>query len=118
MIAYEASLVYQSFNFDAADRLATTKQLVAYLTTGIPDDGTETFWVACLNANRRPICRAKIASGTIVTCQVSVRDVWLAILLAEAKAFAVLRTQRDGTVRPNLADGRLAFLWEASHKNA
>ncbi|MEO6002296.1 MAG: JAB domain-containing protein [Opitutus sp.] len=108
MITYEASLTYQLINFEAADSLATTKQLLAYLAAGIPDHDPETFWVVCMNPKRRPICRTRIASGILAMSQVSLRDVWRVILLAEAKAFAVLRTQYDVTVRPSLADGRLS----------
>ena len=102
-------LHHQVLCFDAADRLATTKQLLAYLTVGVPDTGGESFWIACLNPNRRPICRTRIKTGPLVAARVSISVVFLALLLAEAKSFACLRLQPDGVIQPGLADGRL--LW-------
>jgi DNA repair protein RadC len=103
----QATLHHQVVRFDASDRLATTRQLLTYLTAAIPDTGEESFWIACLNPNRRPICRTRIKTGVLVAARVSVRDVFLAVLLAEAKAFACLRLQPDGAAQPSLADGRL-----------
>lgn len=105
----EARLNFQLVHFDADDRLATTRQLLNYLTTGVPEIGTESFWIVAMNPNRRPICRMRIKTGVLVATQCLVPDVFLALLLAEAKSFACLRTQPEGPVRPNLADGRL--LW-------
>jgi len=45
----------------------------------------------------------------LVTTRVAVRDIILPTLLAEGKALVCLRTQPEGLVRPNLADGRLLF---------
>lgn len=103
----EATLAFQVIQFDAADRLATTRQLLAYLTDGAPDHGVESFWLACLNANRRPICRLRLKIGSFVVYRVMPRDVFLAAMLAEARAFACLRIQPQGEVTPNLADGRM-----------
>lgn len=103
----EATLAFQLIEFDAADRLATTRQLLAYLTAGVPDHGAESFWLACLNANRRPICRLRLKVGVSVVHRVLPRDVFLAVMLAEARAFACLRIQPQGEVAPNLADGRM-----------
>lgn len=105
----EAMLSYQVLNFDAADRLATTRQVLAYLTDGVPDTGEESFWIACMNPNRRPICRTRLKIGPLVASRVTMRDVFLPLMLAEAKTFACLRVQPGGAVEPNLADGRL--LW-------
>lgn len=104
----QARLIYQLVWFEAGDRLGTTKQLLAYLTASVPDDA-ESFWIACMNPNRRPICRIRLKTGLLVASQIGVREAFLPILLSEARAFACLRTQRDGPVRPNLADGRLAW---------
>jgi DNA repair protein RadC len=105
----EATLAYQVLTFDAADRLATTRQLLAYLTAGVPDTGEESFWIACLNPNRRPICRTRIKIGPMVASRVTMRDVFLPLLLAEAKAFACLRLHPESELEPKLNDGRL--LW-------
>ena len=105
----EASLTFQTIHFDAADRLVNTTQILAYLTDRIPAIPTESFWILCLNPNRRPICRIKIATSNLVTTRVSVRDIILPTLLAEGKGLVCLRTQPEGLVRPNLADGRLMF---------
>ena len=105
----EARLNFQVVHFDAADRLANTRQLLTYLTAGLPDSTPESFWIVAMNPNRRPICRSRIKTGVLVATQCLVPDVFLSLLLAEAKSFACLRTQPDGVVRPNLADGRL--LW-------
>jgi DNA repair protein RadC len=105
----EAMINYQVLWFEAGDRLTTTRQLLTYLTAGIPDTGEETFWIACMNPKHRPICRTRLKTGVLVASRVLVRDVFLALLLAEASAFACLRTQPSGAVQPNLADGRL--LW-------
>lgn len=109
MHIHEARLNFQLIHFDAADRLATTRHLLLYLTAGVPESPVETFWLVAMNANRRPICRTRIKSGPLVATQALVPEVFLAILLAEAKAFACLRTQPQGVPRPSLADGRL--LW-------
>ena len=105
----EARLNFQLVHFDADDRLANTRQLLRYLTAGLPEATPESFWIVALNPNRRPICRMRIRTGVLVACQCLVPDVFLALLLAEAKSFACLRTQTEGMPRPNLADGRL--LW-------
>jgi DNA repair protein RadC len=105
----EARLNFQLVHFDADDRLATTQQLLRYLTAGLPDMAPESFWIVAMNPNRRPICRTRIKTGVLVACQCLIPDVFLALLLAEAKSFACLRTQPEGVARPNLADGRL--LW-------
>ncbi|MDP3072377.1 MAG: JAB domain-containing protein [Opitutaceae bacterium] len=109
MIAYEASLTYQLVNFDAADPLANTKQMLAYLTKGVPETDNETFWVLAMNPKHRPICRQRLACGPLVATHVGVQKIFLSIALAEAKAFVCLRTQPSGAVQPTLADGRLAF---------
>ena len=103
----EARLAYQILNFDAADRLATTKQVLAYLTDGVPDTGEESFWIACMNPNRRPICRTRLKTGPLVVHRVTMRDVFLPLMLAEAKTFACLRLQPSGAVEPNPADEQL-----------
>lgn len=61
------------------------------------------------NPKRRPICRQRLACGPLVAAQVGVQKVFLSIALAEAKAFACLRTQPSGPVQPTLADGRLTW---------
>jgi hypothetical protein len=68
------------------------------------------FWVLAMNPNRWPICRTRIAQGALITTRIQVRDVFLPLLLAEAKSFAILRTQPNGNVRLNLADRRLLYL--------
>ncbi len=105
----EARLNFQLVHFDADERLVNTQQLLRYLTAGLPEEMPESFWIVAMNPNRRPICRMQIKTGVLVACQCLVPDVFLALLLAEAKSFACLRTQIDGPVRPSLADGRL--LW-------
>jgi len=105
----EARLNFQLIHFDAADRLATTRHLLLYLTAGVPECPVESFWIVAMNSNRRPICRARIKACALVASQSLVPEVFLAVLLAEAKSFACLRTQPHGPVRPSLADGRL--LW-------
>lgn len=105
----EARLNFQLVHFDADDRLATTRQILNYLTTGVPETATESFWIVAMNPNRRPICRMLIKTGALVATQCLVPNAFLPLLLAEAKSFACLRTQPEGPVRPNLADGRL--LW-------
>ena len=39
----EASIVHQLLHIEAGDRLETTKQLVTYLSTGIPESDDEGF---------------------------------------------------------------------------
>ncbi len=102
-------LHHQVLHIDAADRLATTRQLVTYLTAGTPETREETFWIACLNPNRRPICRTRIKAGVLVAARVGMREVFLPLLLAEARAFACLRTQPEGTAQPGMADVRLIW---------
>ena len=105
----EARLNFQLVHFDADDRLASTQQLLRYLTAGLPEGAPESFWIVAMNPNRRPISRMRIKTGVLVACQCLVPDVFLALLLAEAKSFACLRTQAEGPALPSLADGRL--LW-------
>jgi len=109
MICYEASLTYQLVHFDASDPLATTKQVLAYMTHGVPETDTETFWILAMNPKRRPICRQRLAGGPVVAVHVGVQKIFLSLGLAEAKAFACLRTQPNGSVQPTLADRRLLF---------
>lgn len=109
MIAYEASLTYQLVQFEAADPLATPRQMLAFLTKDVLETPQESFWLLAMNPKHRPICRQRIASGPCVTVHVNVLKVFLGIALAEAKAFACLRLQPGGSVIPNLADGRLLF---------
>ena len=106
----EASIVHQLLHIEAADRLETTKQLVQYLTAGIPDSDTESFFIACINPKRRPICRTHVRTAMLVASRITTADVFLPLLLSEAKTFACLRTQPVGPVRPSLADGRLFWL--------
>jgi len=112
----EASMVHQLLNIESGDRLETTKQLVNYLTAGIPDSDEESFFIACMNPKRRPICRTHIKTALLVACRISTADVFLPLLLAEAKTFACLRTQPIGAVRPSLADGRLAYVLRETGK--
>lgn len=112
----EARLNFQLVHFDADDRLANTQQLLRYLTAGLPDASVESFWIVAMNPNRRPICRMRIKTGVLVACQCLVPDVFLALLLAEAKSFACLRTQPEGPARPSLADGRLLWILKESAK--
>lgn len=100
-------LSYQVLSFEAEDRLATTRQMLGYLTAGMPDTGDESFWIACMNPNRRPICRTRLKTGPHVAARVSVRDVFLVLMLAEAKSFACLRIQPGDAVHPSPTDGRL-----------
>ncbi|MBW8782583.1 MAG: hypothetical protein JF599_11950 [Verrucomicrobia bacterium] len=109
MQTLEARINYQAVWFEAADRLATTHQLLRYLGNGIADKAEESFWIVCMNPNRRPICRTRLKTGVLVATRVQVREVFLALLLAEAGSFACLRTQPTGPVTPNLADGRLGW---------
>lgn len=109
MISYEASLSYQLVHFDADDPLKTTKQLLAYMCRGVPETDEETFWILAMNPNRRPICRHRLARGPLAAVQVGVQKVFLTVALAEAKAFACLRTESKGVAKPTLADGRLAW---------
>jgi DNA repair protein RadC len=88
---------------------ARVHRILRYLTAGLPDVAPESFWIVAMNPTRRPICRMRIRTGVLVACQCLVPDVFLALLLAEAKSFACLRIQPEGVARPNLADGRL--LW-------
>jgi len=105
----EASIVHQLLHIEAADRLESTKQLLHYLAAGLPESDEESFFIASMNPKRRPICRTHIKTGVLVASRISTADVFLPLLLAEAKTFACLRTQPVGAVRPSLADGRL--LW-------
>lgn len=107
MLINEAMLTHQVLAFDAADRLATTRQLLAYLTDGVPDTGGESFWIACMNPNRRPICRTRLKVGPMVASRVTMRDVFLVLMLAEAKTFACLRVQSHGELEPTPTDVRL-----------
>jgi DNA repair protein RadC len=105
----EARIVHQLLNIEAADRLKTTKHLLHYLTAGIPDCDTETFFIACMNPKRGPIFRTHIRTAPLVACRISTAEIFLPLLLSEAKTFACLRTQQVGPVRPSLADGRLLY---------
>ena len=105
----EASLVHQLHHIEVGDRLETTRQLVQYLTSGIIDTDEERFFIACMNPKRRPICRMHIRTAALVACRISPADIFLPVLVAEAKTFACLRTQPNGPAQPSLADGRL--LW-------
>jgi DNA repair protein RadC len=109
MIINEARLEFQQVWFQAEDPLTTTKRILAYLAAGMPDIDKETFWLLAMNLKRRPICRQRLACGPLVAVQVSVQKVFLSIALAEAKAFACLRTQPNGPAQPTLADSRLAW---------
>ena len=109
MQIHQAMLHHQVIHVEAADRLATTRQLIDYLTAGTPDLKEESLWLACLNPNRRPICRTRIKAGVLVAARVDMRDVFLPLLLAEARAFACLRTQPEGAAQPGMADGRLIW---------
>ena len=106
----EASLVHQLIHFEAGDRLETKKSLVQYLTYGITDSDAESFFIVCMSPQRRPICRTHIKTGMLVASRIGTADIFLPLLLAEAKTFACLRTQPLGSVRPSLADGRLLYL--------
>ncbi len=79
MQTFEASINFQAVWFDAADRLTTTKQLLTYLTNGLPDIAGESFWIVSMNPNRRPICRTRLKTGALVAARVYVRDVMLAL---------------------------------------
>lgn len=109
MIINEARIDFQQVWFQAEDALTTPKRMLAYLTKGVPECDRETFWLLAMNPKRRPICRQRLACGPLVAVQVSVQKVFLTLALAEAKAFACLRTQPTGVPQPTLADGRLAF---------
>ena len=105
----EASLVHQLLHIEADDRLETTKQLVNYLSAGIPESDAESFFIACMNPKRRPICRMHIRTGPLVASRITTAEVFLPLLLSEAKTFACLRTHPVGAVQPTLADGRLLY---------
>lgn len=109
MIINEARIQLQPVWFQADDPLSTTRRMLSYLTAGLPEIDQETFWILAMNPKRRPICRQRLACGPLVAVQVSVQKIFLSIALAEAKAFACLRSQPHGPVQPTLADGRLAF---------
>lgn len=109
MIINEARIEFQQVWFQAEDPLTTTKRMLQYLTAGMPEIGSEMFWLLAMNPKRRPICRQRLACGPLVATQVSVEKIFLSIALAEAKSFACLRTQPQGPVQPTLADGRLIF---------
>ncbi len=102
-------MVHQLLHIEADDRLDTTKQLVKYLSAGIPDTDAESFFIACMNPKRRPICRMHIKTGLLVASRIATADVFLPLLLSEAKTFACLRTHPVGPVQPTLADGRLLY---------
>ncbi len=109
MIVHEACLNFQLVRYGDDEPLTTTKLLLAYLTNGIADDPHESFWIACMDPKRRPICRMRMAAGPQVAATVGVRQVIRAMILSEAMAVACLRTERTAITRPNLADARL--LW-------
>jgi DNA repair protein RadC len=109
MQTLEVRINHQAALLETADRLATTKQLLRYLTNGLPDTAEENFWIVGMNPDRRPINRTRLNTGAIVAIRVQVREVFLSLLLAEAGSFACLRTQPVGPVRPNLADCRLGW---------
>jgi len=109
MLINEARIDFQHVWFQADDTLNTTKRMLAYLTKAVPECGRETFWLLAMNPKRRPICRQRLACGPLVAAQVGVQKIFLSIALAEAKAFACLRTQPEGTAHPTLADGRLIW---------
>lgn len=109
MIIHEARIQLQPVWFQAEDPLTTTKKMLAYLTASVPEIDQETFWLLAMNPKRRPICRQRLGCSPLVAVQVSVQKVFLSIALAEAKAFACLRTQPSGPAQPSLADSRLAW---------
>jgi DNA repair protein RadC len=108
MIGHEASLTLQTIWHADEEPLTTTKRLLAYLTAGLPDDGPPSFWIACMNPKRRPICRVRINFGVLVATQVFPRDVFRVALLAEARSIACLRTA-EREIKPTPADGRLLY---------
>ena len=95
--------------------LTSTRRLLAYLITGLKDDAPSSFWIACMNPKRRPICRVRINFGVLVATQVIPRDVFRVALLAEARSIACLRTAERET-KPTLADGRLLFTLRETSK--
>ncbi len=109
MLINEARIDFQQVWFQADDPLNTAKRMLKYLTKGVPECDKETFWLLAMNPNHRPICRQRLACGPFVAAQVGVTKVFLTVALAEAKAFACLRTQPEGTTQPTLADGRLIW---------
>jgi len=109
MLVHEAMLNFQLVRYGDEEPLMTTKRLLAYLTDGIAEDPHESFWIVCMNPERRAICRMRMAAGPCVAATVGVRQIVRAMILSEAMAVACLRTERAAIPRPNLADARL--LW-------
>lgn len=109
MLVHEATLNFQLVHYGEDEPLTTTKRLLAYLTQGLPDSTEESFWIVCMNPKRRPICRLRLGTGPLVVTRVGVRQIFHAALLAEARAFACLRTASEPVPQSSPADGRLIF---------
>jgi DNA repair protein RadC len=106
MHVYEAQISYTKTLFEVSSKQINTPEKAAEYFRDIVDEHPyqETVWVLLLDNKSHPLFRLMITKGTLTSCLVSPREVFMPALISGAASVILAHSHPSGDPSPSNAD--------------